>query len=83
MVTPSSKISETDPGPAFSLASVLASLHRHGPPHAELVDLVELPEGESDYVSGLIHDVGKIVMSSVFPEHFHAIYYAPPTKAAI
>jgi putative nucleotidyltransferase with HDIG domain len=43
----------------------------------ELVDLVESPEGESDYVSGLIHDVGKIVMSSVFPEHFHAIYYAP------
>ena len=42
------------------------------------MDLVKSPEGESDYVSGLIHDVGKIVMSSVFPEHFHAIYYAPP-----
>jgi putative nucleotidyltransferase with HDIG domain len=46
----------------------------------ELVDLVKSPEGESDYVSGLIHDVGKIVMSSVFPEHFQAIYYAPPDK---
>jgi putative nucleotidyltransferase with HDIG domain len=41
----------------------------------ELVDLVNAPEGESDYVSGLIHDVGKIVMSSVFPDHFRAIYY--------
>jgi HD-like signal output (HDOD) protein len=46
----------------------------------ELVDLVESPEGESDYVSGLIHDVGKIVMSSVFPEHFHAIYYQRPEE---
>jgi putative nucleotidyltransferase with HDIG domain len=46
----------------------------------ELVDLVETPEGESDYVSGLIHDVGKIVMSSVFPEHFRAIYYAQPDR---
>jgi putative nucleotidyltransferase with HDIG domain len=44
----------------------------------ELVDLVKSPEGESDYVSGLIHDVGKIVMSSVFPEHFKAIYHTPP-----
>ena len=46
----------------------------------ELVDLVESPEGESDYVSGLIHDVGKIVMSSVFPEHFRAIYHAHPDE---
>ena len=38
------------------------------------------PEGESDYVSGLVHDVGKIVMSSVFPEHFRAIYHAPPEQ---
>ena len=44
------------------------------------MDLVESPEGESDYVSGLIHDVGKIVMSSVFPEHFRAIYYAHPDQ---
>jgi putative nucleotidyltransferase with HDIG domain len=41
----------------------------------ELVDLVKSPDGESDYVSGLIHDVGKIVMSSVFPNHFRAIYH--------
>jgi HD-like signal output (HDOD) protein len=46
----------------------------------ELVDLVESPEGEGDYVSGLIHDVGKIVMSSVFPDHFRAIYYAHPDR---
>ena len=48
----------------------------------ELVDLVESPEGESDYVSGLIHDVGKIVMSSVFPAHFHEIYYAQTDPVA-
>lgn len=41
----------------------------------ELVDLVKSPDGESDYVSGLVHDVGKIVMSSVFPDHFRAIYH--------
>jgi putative nucleotidyltransferase with HDIG domain len=46
----------------------------------ELVDLVESPDGESDYVSGLIHDVGKIVMSSVFPDHFRAIYHGPPAN---
>jgi HD-like signal output (HDOD) protein len=46
----------------------------------ELVDLVKSPDGESDYVSGLIHDVGKIVMSSVFPEHFKAIYYVQHDK---
>ena len=44
----------------------------------ELVDLIESPDGESDYVSGLLHDVGKIVMSSVFPDHFRRIYYGPP-----
>jgi putative nucleotidyltransferase with HDIG domain len=41
----------------------------------ELVDLVKSPDGESDYVSGLVHDVGKIVMSAVFPDHFRAIYH--------
>jgi putative nucleotidyltransferase with HDIG domain len=40
----------------------------------ELVDLVKSPDGESDYVSGLVHDVGKIVMSSAFPDHFRVIY---------
>jgi putative nucleotidyltransferase with HDIG domain len=31
-------------------------------------------EDESDYVAGLVHDVGKIVLASGFPEHFRAIY---------
>src|SRR3954468_19322244 len=31
-------------------------------------------EDESDYVAGLVHDVGKIVLASAFPDHFRAIY---------
>ena len=31
---------------------------------------------EADYISGLLHDVGKIVMISVFPNHFRAIQEA-------
>jgi putative nucleotidyltransferase with HDIG domain len=30
-------------------------------------------EDESDYVAGLLHDVGKIVMAWVFPEHFATV----------
>lgn len=33
---------------------------------------------DSDYVSGLIHDVGKIVMASAFPAHFQEIYINNP-----
>ncbi len=40
----------------------------------EVIDLVQSANEELDYVGGLIHDVGKIVMASAFPEHFHAIY---------
>jgi putative nucleotidyltransferase with HDIG domain len=29
---------------------------------------------DTDYVAGLVHDVGKIVMASAFPDHFHAVY---------
>jgi putative nucleotidyltransferase with HDIG domain len=36
----------------------------------EVISAVEVPADESDYVAGLIHDVGKIVMASAFPEHF-------------
>jgi len=36
----------------------------------EVVDIVQTPIEEIDYVAGLIHDVGKIVMASTFPEHF-------------
>lgn len=28
---------------------------------------------EADYVAGLVHDVGKIVMAAAFPEHFEAV----------
>jgi putative nucleotidyltransferase with HDIG domain len=31
-------------------------------------------DDESDYVAGLVHDVGRIVMASAFRQHFNAIY---------
>lgn len=35
----------------------------------------ESPElADLGYISGLIHDLGKIAISHVFPEHFHQIY---------
>lgn len=40
----------------------------------EVIGAQQTPSDEVDYVSGLIHDVGKIVMASAFPEHFEAIY---------
>lgn len=40
----------------------------------ELTSTLSRTEDDSDYVGGLVHDVGKIVMASAFPEHFHAIY---------
>jgi len=39
----------------------------------EVISSVEVPADESDYVSGLIHDVGKIVMAAGFPDHFSEI----------
>ena len=44
----------------------------------EVIDAVQISHEEIDYVGGLIHDVGKIVMASAFPEHFHALYGQPP-----
>jgi putative nucleotidyltransferase with HDIG domain len=41
----------------------------------EITDLTQTQDGEIDYVAGLIHDVGKIVMASAFPDHFHEIYH--------
>lgn len=38
-----------------------------------LTSLVTSTE-ESDYLAGLVHDVGKIVMAAAFPEHFTAIH---------
>jgi HD-like signal output (HDOD) protein len=40
----------------------------------EVVSAVQTPPDESDYVGGLIHDVGKIVMAWTFPEHFTEIH---------
>lgn len=39
----------------------------------EIYSAVESPADESDYVAGLVHDVGKIVMAWSFPEHFAEI----------
>jgi HD-like signal output (HDOD) protein len=43
----------------------------------EVMELVQASSGESDYLAGLIHDVGTIVMAAAFPSHFHAIYGEP------
>jgi putative nucleotidyltransferase with HDIG domain len=48
----------------------------------EVIDIVQSPNEEIDYVAGLIHDVGKIVMSSAFPDHFQAIYQVGAATAA-
>jgi putative nucleotidyltransferase with HDIG domain len=40
----------------------------------ELTSSMMRLEDESDYVAGLVHDVGRIVMASAFPQHFNAIY---------
>lgn len=40
----------------------------------ELTSSIMRLEDESDYVAGLVHDVGRIVMASAFQEHFNAIY---------
>jgi HD-like signal output (HDOD) protein len=40
----------------------------------EIYSSVESPGDESDYVAGLVHDVGKIVMAYSFPEQFAEIH---------
>jgi putative nucleotidyltransferase with HDIG domain len=40
----------------------------------EVIGSVQAPTDESDYVAGLVHDVGKIVMAWSFPEHFSEIH---------
>jgi HD-like signal output (HDOD) protein len=40
----------------------------------EVTNHISRSEDDSDYIAGLIHDVGKIVMASAFPRHFQAIY---------
>jgi putative nucleotidyltransferase with HDIG domain len=36
----------------------------------EVISCVDVPLDDSDYVAGLVHDVGKIVMAARFPDHF-------------
>ena len=45
----------------------------------DVIDIVQSPNEETDYVGGLLHDVGKIVMASAFPEHFREIYFTKGT----
>lgn len=40
----------------------------------EVLNTVQAPPDESDYVAGLVHDVGKIVMAWTFPDHFAEIH---------
>lgn len=40
----------------------------------EVVTAVATPTDESDYVAGLVHDVGKIAMAWSFPNHFAEIH---------
>jgi HD-like signal output (HDOD) protein len=40
----------------------------------EVMSSLHAPPDETDYVAGLVHDVGKIVMAYAFPDHFQIIY---------
>lgn len=40
----------------------------------EVIGTVMVPPDEADYVAGLVHDVGKIVMAAAFPLHFAKIH---------
>ncbi len=40
----------------------------------EVISTVHTPNDEADYVAGLVHDVGKIVMAWSFPDHFAEIH---------
>jgi HD-like signal output (HDOD) protein len=40
----------------------------------EVISTVHPPNDEIDYVAGLVHDVGKIVMAWSFPDHFTEIH---------
>jgi putative nucleotidyltransferase with HDIG domain len=40
----------------------------------EITGAVQAPPDDSDYLAGLLHDVGKIVMASTFPDHFTEIH---------
>jgi HD-like signal output (HDOD) protein len=40
----------------------------------EVLSAQQAPADEVDYVSGLVHDVGKIAMAAAFPHHFDIIH---------
>ena len=40
----------------------------------EVISTLRAPVDEVDYVAGLVHDVGKIVIASACPEHFELIH---------
>ena len=40
----------------------------------EVISVVKGPLEDADYVAGLVHDVGKIVMAATFPDHFAEIH---------
>lgn len=40
----------------------------------EIFAAVQAPRDESDYVAGLVHDVGKIAMAWSFPDHFAEVH---------
>jgi len=48
----------------------------------EVMGSLQTPPDELDYVAGLVHDVGKIVMAWAFPDHFQAIYQVGDHHAA-
>jgi putative nucleotidyltransferase with HDIG domain len=40
----------------------------------EIIGAVQVPGEESEYVAGLVHDIGKLVMAWAFPDHFSEIH---------
>jgi HD-like signal output (HDOD) protein len=40
----------------------------------EVISMAQTPVDESDYVAGLVHDVGKIIMAWSFPDYFAEIH---------
>jgi putative nucleotidyltransferase with HDIG domain len=41
----------------------------------EVTSLIQSQSDDIDYVAGLIHDIGRIVMATTFPDHFVEIYH--------
>jgi putative nucleotidyltransferase with HDIG domain len=48
----------------------------------EVVTVAMVPSDEADYVAGLVHDVGKIVMASAFPTQFAEVHRRIASGAA-